>query len=466
MSKHHSARRYFWFVLWVASLAERHPRLYLSISVLVMLWGYAFLVLFPFLVIEGVSVLARQLPHVKTAEHWIVVEVWFALLLFFLFFSQQVFQLRFPRVKGLKLSKELAPGLYELIAAMRKFSPRPSIRSIVLTDQYELRIEETPRFGYPFWTTNTLIIGLPMLQTLTEEQLRGEVLRRLCQYSSGRFRPSHWLFRTRLLWRKYLDAMSQRKRFGETPVRWFFSIYAPFFEMLTLPAARMDELEADGAVLEWLNDRDYFEVIKSSAIAKLFLDAHYWRKVQQSALKNPDAELSPFEKLEHVSGHLKSRDFRRKCLQHALEAEQEFHEVMPCLRTRMENIGQSTLREVPVVAETAAEACLGEARKNYVPLIDKLWRSTTLADWKADYATRCADYGKAKELSRKSRQQVLNIKEMLCYARLAKQLRGDSMRKTLWKALKRNVKNILPEGLSRHVFQRKVPASQQANDIL
>lgn len=465
MSGNHFARRHYRWALSISVLAERHPRLYIGLALLLMGLGYAFLLLFPALVCAGATVLVKALPHVKTAEHWIVVEVWFGILLFCLFLGQRVFQLQFPRIPGVKLSKELAPGLFAQLAEVRKFTTRPAMRNIVLTDQFELRIEASPRFGYPFWSSNTLVVGLPLLQTLSQEQFYGLLMRRLCQYASGRLRPSHWLFRTRLLWRNYLAALSQSQRFGLAPMRWFFSVYSPLFELLTLPAARLDELAADSAALEWLNDRDYFAALKSSTIAGIFLDSHFWRKVHQTALKNPAASLNPFAKLEHIAGHLKSEAFRRKWLQSAFSAEQDFCSAMPALRLRMENIGHSTLRDVPVVEQTAAAVCLGEARKNFVPLIDKLWQSTSFVQWKADYERRRADIKTAKGLSRKSRQQVLGLREMLQYARLARQLRGDPLSRSCVKILKRNLARLRLSTLSRNPLPRRLKATPRANDI-
>jgi hypothetical protein len=451
--------------LWCSALAESRPRLYLALALTMMLLGYFFLFLFPLLVIEGAGVLVHELPNVKTVGHWLVVEVWFAIILFCLFISYQIFQLHFPRVPGMKMSKELAPDLYALIAEVRKYTGRPPIRNIVLTDQYELRIEESPRFGYPFLTSNTLVVGMPMLQTLSLEQFRGQLMRRFAQYAGGRFRMTHWIFRTRLLWNQYHVALQKSRRFGVMPLRLFFRFYAPLYERLTVPAARMDELVADSAVLEWQNDRDYFDTVKSSTIAEMFLETVFWRNVHQAALKNPQAVLNPFAKLDNISGHLKSKEFRQKCLKEAYDEGQDFTNATPALCVRMENICQSSLRGAPTIDETAAVACLGNARKNYVPLIDKLWRSTTFAKWKADYEQRQKDLQVAKKLSRKSQKQVLNFREILRYAQVAKRLRGDTMLQSVKKILKRNLRNVWPASLSRKMFQSKLKASQQANDI-
>jgi len=465
VTKRPQSKRKDQLAYWANVFSERHPKFYLYSAVSIMFLGYASFLLVPYLVIEGVTVLSREIPNAVTIEQWTIVGGRSAIVLFFLFLSGQILRLHFPQVSGLKLSKELVPDLYRVIAEVRGDIPQPAINSVVLTDQYELRIEEAPCFGFPFVTTITLAIGMPMLQTLSEDEFRCELIKRLGQYSRGRFQPCHWLFRSRRLWRRYLDALNEHKRLGDTPLRWFFSVYSPLFEMLTLPAARMDELAGDDAALEWLNDKDYFVALKSSSIAEIFLKTDYWRKVYQAAAKNPKATLKPFEKLEHISGYFGSHNLRRKWLCNSVVAKQNLSKATPVFSARMKNIGQSKLGDAPVSTEkTAAMTCLGAARKELVSSMDKHWHSTTCARWKADYLKRCADLKVAKKLSRKSYQQPLGPKEMLLYARLAKRLRGDPLRTSIEKLFKRNLETLLPSMPLWNAFHRKVK-SIQGDDI-
>ena len=465
VTKRLQSKRKDQLVCWANVFSERQPKFYLYSAVSIMSLGYASFLLAPYLVIEGATVLFREIPNAVTSEQWAIVGGRSVIVLFFLFLSGQIFRLHFPQVSGLKLSKERVPGLYGVIANVRGDIPHPAINSVVLTDQYELRIEEAPCFGFPFLTTTTLAIGMPMLQTLSEDEFRCELIKRLGQYSRGRFQPCHWLFRSRRLWRRYLDALNGHKRLGDAPLRWFFSVYSPLFEMLTLPAARMDELAGEDAALEWLNDKDYFVALKSSSIAEVFLKADYWKRVHQVAVKNPKATLKPFEKLEHISGYFGSQDLRRKWLCSAVIAKQNLFKAIPVFSARRENIGQSKLGDAPVAAEkTAAMACLGTARKELVSNLDKHWYSSTCAQWRADYRKRCADLDMVKKLSRKSYQQTLGPKEMLLYARLAKQLRGDPLHTSIEKLCKRNLETLLPSAPLWNSFHRKVK-SIQGDDI-
>lgn len=444
---------------WADTFSGRRPALYLGLVLAVMMLGYAFIFMFPYLALKSASVLIEEISNMETTGQWVVAAIWFVVLVSCLFLSWKIAQLHFPRVQGLKLTRELAPDLYRLVAEVGKYTTPSTIRNIVLTDQYELRIEQTPRFGYPFGLDSVLVVGMPMLQTLSEEQFRCELLRRFGQYSGGRFRLSHWVFRARLLWRQYLDALVKHKSPGNLLMRWFFSIYTPLFDALALPVVRKDELVGDSCVLEWVNDRDYFDAVMSSTFAKSFLGGHYWRKVYQSALKTPKVVQKPFENLEHISGHLQSKAFRRKLLESAFSAEQNCFEPMPSLSVRMENIGQSKLRDMPVLDRTAAQVLLSDARKDIVPMMDELWYSTTFSHWKARYDKGLENLEMAKKISRKSQHKALSIKEVLLYAWLAKQLRGDSLRGSCTKMFKRNVKNSFLAPLIRVLFPRKVDAT-------
>ncbi|MBN4079316.1 hypothetical protein JYT26_01620 [Beggiatoa alba] len=443
-----SSRRYRHLALWVGGLSERYPKSYLGFTLVLMALGYVFIFMFPYFAFASISILIEQLATVPIMQQSAMTWVWVSVLIVCSLVSWQIFKLHFPRTQGLKLSRQQVPELFELVAGVGKFTLQPAVRNIVLTGQYELRIEQTPRFGFPFCSNNTLVLGLPMLQTLSEEQFRCELMHRLSQYASGRFRPSHWVFRTRLLWRRYLDALTKNKRFGDFPIRWFFAVYTPLFELLTLPAVRADELAGDSTVLEWVNDRDYFDALMSSTFASLFLEGHYWRQVYQTALKNSKSALTPFADLEHISGHLNSKEFRRKWLQGAFAADQNYSKAMPTLRTRMENIGQSKLRVGPIIENTAAQILLGDARKNIVSIIDKLWCSTTFMRWKTEHRKHRENVKTVKEISRKSRRKIVSVTEVLHYARLVKQLRGDSLRSSYAKMFKRNLRNSLPFSLN------------------
>ncbi|MBL1276928.1 MAG: hypothetical protein COB30_012660 [Ectothiorhodospiraceae bacterium] len=454
-----SSRKNYCRALWVSAFAQRSPKIYLGFAVGFMLLGYAFLLAFPFFIIEGIiegtAIFTGEVKTVGSFPQWLVASAWGAGIVFCVFMTRQVFQLHFSRISGLSISEEMAPALYALVSKVRNSTAGPDIKQIVITDQYELTIEETPRTGYPMWTSSTLVIGLPMLQTLSEQQFYGELVHRFSQYASGKFHPSHWLYRTQRLWTRYLEVLNKRHRLGDAPLRWFFSFYAPFFETLTLPARRMDELAGDSAALDWMHDREYFESAKSSIVADIFLDAYFWRRIYQSALANPSAKLKPFTELDAMSGHLKSKDFRRKWLQGAFASNQDFSRSVPSLRIRMDNMGQSQLRGVPIVEKTAAEAYLGDVRHKIVSILDALWRSTTLSSWKVNNKHRHADFESVKKLSRKSHQQMLTAEEVWSYARLAKQLRGDSLRKSIVKLIKRNLQNFTIAAVCPSLFHKE-----------
>ena len=445
----------------ITSLSEKNPRVYLCLAIVLALIGHLYLFLFPLLTFEGVLALVDEIPKAKTSNHWVVIEIWAVVLAFSLMVSWQIFQVRFLRVQGLKLSKELTPELFKVIREVRSHYGRPSIKSVVLTNNYELRIEETPRFGYPLQFTNTLVIGLSLLQTLSPMHFRCELARLFGQYSGVLSKPEHWLYRTNRLWSMYSAALTSRHKFSELPLRWFFKYYAPLICLVAKPAIRLDELAADASALSLINDKDVFVALVNSTVSNTYLNTQYWPNVRKTALKKPNIKLDPFAKMEQIIKGPKAHVYKKKLLKIACTARQDVRHDMPCFQLRMENVGHTKVCDIPAISTTASEEYLGDARKNIVPIIDKLWRSTTLVKWKKQYEERCQDVRKIKGLSKKSHINYLGLREIYHYARLAKKLQGDRIWKSIVKLAKRNFKNLMPSFIIK-----KVKPEQQANDII
>jgi hypothetical protein len=358
-------------------------------------------------------------------------------------------------VKGLKLTKEMTPDLYEVISEVRSHYKRPAIKNVVLTEKFECRIESIPRLGIPIASFNTLVIGLPILQTLSPEEFRCELSRCIGQHS--KIIPSLTLFihKSHYLWAMYNESLSKYKKFGTSPLRWFFKYYSRLYRLIASPAIRMEELEADLFALEYINETEVFNALKSKAISETFLNTHYWPGVRDMVMKHPNIAIKPFANLEKSVRSEAAQENRKKWLSEACSANQVPGGLVPSFRQRMQHMGHGKIRAIPVLGMNSAEKYLGDTRKNITPIIDKLWRSTTLTHWVKEYKEQRRDIGMIKDLSRKSQKNILWPKDIICYACLAKKLRGYSMASSVNKLIKRNIVNMAPAFISSRLQSRQ-----------
>ena len=198
-------------IFYIEKLAKYGQRTYLLIAVIAAVTGYAYLLLSPAAVLTSFYFLHEMIPAVKTSQDWVPIGLICLTAILFMYTSVRTVQLKFSHVKGLKLTEEMTPDLYEVISEIRSHFKRTPIKNIVLTEKFECRIESVPRLGIPIASFNTLVIGLPLLQTMSPEDFRCELSRCIGQHS--KIIPSFTLFvfKSDNLWDKFNESLDKNK---------------------------------------------------------------------------------------------------------------------------------------------------------------------------------------------------------------------------------------------------------------
>lgn len=421
------------------TLAARHGFIYLILISFLALIGYAYLLLFPAGLVMSIGYLMDAVPTATVNHDWEKIGAIFSIALLCGITCLHILRFRHVPTPGVPLTREQAPELYKLIESVRKSIGHRKIRQVVITDDFQLEIRQTPAVGFPLWFDHTLVIGLPLLQSVAPKHFRCELARRMSQHAQRRLRPTHHIFLARGLWQHYLRALTAQPRFGDQLLRWFFQLYTPLFAALSLPAARRDELAADSAVLHFINDNDVFETIKFMTLSNQFLATHYWPKVRKMAINDSERMLEPFAKLERLVGPALKQIDGKKWLEDLRDAAPDHESPMPDFRQRMHNIGHTKIRDIPRVATTAAGLYLKDAQSYVVPAIDNLWQTVSLPAWLENFDHRRDRIETIRALSEMSHQGRLSPTEVWRYARLAKELKGSPYLRSIRKLIRRNV---------------------------
>src|SRR5688500_11412745 len=114
---------------------------------------------------------------------------------------------RLEAPEGLTVSAEQAPQLFKLIGRVRKRLKGPPIHHVVMTDEYNAAIMQLPRFGLFGGSRNYLIVGLPLIQTLTVEQFAAVLAHEYGHLSGAHGHFASWIYRVRMTWARILDAL-------------------------------------------------------------------------------------------------------------------------------------------------------------------------------------------------------------------------------------------------------------------
>lgn len=444
----------------IETFATRHRLIYLILISLFALIGYLYLFLFPAGVVMAVRFLIDAIPKAATTQDWEKIGAMISVALLCSATCLHILRLRQTPSTGIPLEREQAPELFKLVDSIGKHFGHRKILQVRLSDDFQVDIRKSPVLGFPLWFSHTLIIGLPLLQTVAPKHFRCELARRIAQHARRGHHITHRIFLARRLWNTYLGILNSQPRFGDQLLRWFFQLYTPLFDALSLPATRWNELAADSVILDFINDNDVFETIKVTTINSLFLTTHYWPKVRKMALNGGEMRLEPFAKLERLVRPTLQNIDGRKWLEDLRDAGLDPESPLPDFRQRMHNIGHTKIRDIPHLTATAAGLYLKDSHDVVVPAVDALWQTTTLPAWRADYEARRENIDTIRALSEMSHHGRLSLREIWRYARLAKDLKGNPRHRSILKLLRRNA----TQGKSSHI-STDAPACERLNDI-
>ena len=354
------------------SLAEHFPRLYLSLVTAVALMGYLLLASFPILLIIS----AGNIYHIiagKAALFTLAHSLWLALLLLSTLVSFRIFTFRFPAIDGVRMRRERSPGLFKLLDSLQAENHHPEPDRVMVTDRFELQILKTPEFGIPLWTSTTLVIGLPFLQSLSASHFRCALSRKLAQFNGQDNTVTNWLYQLRDIWKLYLKTLRGKRQFGDQPLYWFFSLYTPLYRSISVSAAQLDELRADQQALDTINNDDLFKTIESIIIGKIFLSRHYWPSIRHMMKQDPKAGILPYAKLEQVIQSSLSQHNLGQWLEQHYNTERQPHSATPSLKARMDLLGRSRIKVPGSPQQSAALVYLDTVYQDVVQRIDEKW---------------------------------------------------------------------------------------------
>lgn len=361
------------FLELVHTFAIRFPRVYLSLVCAYALLGYLFLAAFPILVLILTIDFPVHTVAASTLYDWSMLLIQLVVIVLSCVITFQIGRTHIPIPQGLELKWNQSPVLLEMIADLRNDYECSALHRIIILPEYRLDIVQTPRFGIPLWTTNTLIIGLPVMQCLSALHVKGLLARKIGQMSGIHNRLTGWLFCTRKIWMLYRDVYAVSKLLGIQPLKYFFFIYEPFLRAISFSAARKDELEADRYAMDIMDDDDLAKMFSSEIVSRTFLEKKFWPKIYSLTRKNPDAPLyTPHANMIHVLQKGLVDKEVRLWLEEAYNTK-NFKDPMPPLAERMEAIGGTGIVYPNKIEETAAQHFFKGRLKSIIQLMDDEW---------------------------------------------------------------------------------------------
>jgi Zn-dependent protease with chaperone function len=338
--------------------------------------GYAFLgalvtALAALCVVAGFSVIYLKAVGIKL----------FFVASAFLWMVVRALWVRLSPPKGDVLTRSDAPALFEELERLRRQLRTARIHEVQITADFNAAVAQVPRFGPFGGYRNYLLLGLPLMQALTVEQLESVLAHELGHLARGHARASNWIYRLRLMWSRLEAALAERPQWGSRFVRAFYQWYVPRFQAISFPLARANEYEADAAAARLTSPRITGQALTNVNIVGNFLHERYWPQIHAAAKEVPQPSFAPYSGFGTAALEQISDSDRARWLDLALRRETSFSDTHPSLSDRLGAIGAEAEIVIPQPGEAAAQL-LGPSLDRFQSRFDQQWRDAIGESWR------------------------------------------------------------------------------------
>lgn len=180
----------------------------------------------------------------------------------------------------------------------------PRIHHIILNDDLNAAAVQSPGLFSTFFVRRTLILGIPLLASLSEPEVRAVIAHELGHFSRNHNKTGQWLYRVRNRWIHLLPYIRRKTNRLNRLLQPISLVFIPYFLRETSDWSKSCEFEADksvhqinlkeelgtglarlGAVniaSDWRNSADFSQILHDSDVAP----NDFWNKVLMHANRN------------------------------------------------------------------------------------------------------------------------------------------------------------------------------------
>lgn len=405
-------------------------------------------------------IVALYLSCILMAVVWIIINPFVALLMFFwsvpTFLRLCNYLITMPEyepARGFHAEKSLYPTLYAQMSDIaQKMNQKPVYR-IHLTDEVNASLYYCPRLRGWLGTRNILILGISLIASLNQEQLRSVITRQLA------FTPYNHLHviidkhRTRWQWVQR-DFEKNRHLF-----RFIMQHFLAYFDDIIHPISHQNSFATEQVAAQVTSVNAIAQARGNIQLAADY-EREYWQKFWQQTDQINQPDPMPFHNLITELSRLPEYcpDLTQR-LNQLMQTKTTVDDHIPALRDAYEELGVYS-RLKWATAEDSALLWLDERLPNLIKLMDANWWEKATENWREAHQTAIDEQNRLLALQNSS--ETLSPEESIEQALLTERYQGMAAALPLFHALYQREKSV------KHAFHygRALLAEKDADGIL
>jgi Zn-dependent protease with chaperone function len=289
---------------------------------------------------------------------------------------------RVPPPEGALVDRKDAPALFDAIDDVRaQLQTLPVHRVVVDAETFNAGVAQIPRLGIFGWPRNYLVLGLPLLESLTQEEFRFVLGHELGHLSKKQARFRNWIYRMRQSWPRLQMSVAANHRFASGLVTRFLDWYAPYFNAYTFVLARANEYDADHAGAGVSSVAAAAGALTVVNTVGGFLERRFWPLYFARAVDEEQPPRAPFSDYLRASRETPAPEIET-ALRVALAKKTSLADTHPSLLDRLEALRARGPAPQPQHAPASA-ALLGPLRERLITETDAKWAANIGERWRA-----------------------------------------------------------------------------------
>lgn len=296
--------------------------------------------------------------------------------------------------KEVQVTAGQVPQLFAMLRELATKASAPMFHHVHVSEEMNASVFEMPRFGLPFWQRRHLVIGLPLMSALTEDEFRAVLAHELGHLSPQQRRFSGMIYRLRRSWEQIIEKMEEMAVGGSLGflrhfVRWFW----PRFNAHAFVLARTCEYEADATAAKHVGATAMSRALTRFRVMNRMLEELFWAPLwrETSTQAQPPADALP------GMMRILERNLDSPLALQAFEESKRVHttnvDTHPCTRDRLTRLGTwSTFEKLdrplplPPDAESSASRLLSSALPEIWKAVGNQWAENVKPEWEKRHA--------------------------------------------------------------------------------
>ena len=327
---------------------------------------------------------------------------------------------------GIEISAGQAPKLFATINELRSRLGAPRFDHVLITDAMNAAIVQLPRFSIFGWPCNYLLIGMPLLKSLTREQFKAVLAHEFGHLAKGHGIVSHSIYRQRLRWSRLMAALEVSESKGRFLFMPFLNWFVPHFGAFSFPLARANEFEADAISARLTSPRAIAEALTSVEVVDGYLSDFYWPSIDAEFGEQPQPGREPYFEMGDAFATRLNKETGQIWLGPAMVRQTTSEDTHPALSERLTALGEEPSFSPPEPGH-AADGLLGSSLEVTTKALDRRWKDNILPAWESRYQEMQEGRRRLGELNEKDANgDDLSLQERYERAELTESIANDA----------------------------------------